>query len=159
MSVKAVLTDPTDKKAVEIESFWAGPRALNEDERALLVTSPIMSSSTFKSVSRSTAGTDIITTPTSNGSIILADLVVSTEKQNAGTVTVQWNDGSSTVQIFKAFCNDAPVNSAIAFSGRVQGWRDAWIECVTVGATDNTVFLSYAKVPKGLPYSEWDALR
>ena len=98
-------------------------------------------------------------TPPDNGSLILGDLIVNTEKQAGGAVEVRWNDGSNQITIFKVFCVDAPANLAIGFAGRVQGWRDAYIEIVTTADTDNTVFLSYVKAPAGIPYNEWDSLR
>ena len=159
MAAHRALVDPTDGKSIEVESYWASPHPIRGDERALLVTDPIRSHSTFTSTSGATAGTVQFVTPNDNGSLILGDLIINTEKQNAGSVEVRWNDGTEQVTIFKAFCNDAPANLAIGFAGRVQGWRDAYVDIVTTGATDHSVFLSYVKAPIGIPYQEWDALR
>ena len=159
MSAERYLVDPLDNKSIEVESYWKAPHTIQGDERALLVTDPIRSHSTFKSLSATTAGTVTFVTPPDNGSLILGDLIVNTEKQAGGAVEVRWNDGSNQITIFKVFCVDAPANLAIGFAGRVQGWRDAYIEIVTTADTDNTVFLSYVKAPAGIPYNEWDSLR
>jgi hypothetical protein len=159
MSLKTSIIDPEDGTSLELERYWQGHHPISKDERFLSVTTPTSAHSTFRSLERSTAGTDIIVAPNDNGSLVLSDIIVTTEKQTAGTVTVQYNDGTNSELIFKAFAKDGPISISTALTGRVQGWRDAWIEWVNVGDTDSTILLTYVKVPEGLPYAEWDAFR
>ena len=115
----------------------------------------------FKSVSRTTAGSSTITSPDTDGSILLTDLIINTEKKQNGTVAVQFNDGTNSVEIFKAFCNDAPSNIALSFAGKWQGWENAYIEVVVVADTDTTVACGYVKIPphSTQDYGAWDAAR
>lgn len=159
MSLKAALIDVSDKRSLEIEKYWQGHHPIDRDERFLSVTTAMAAHSTFKSVESTATETVIITTPNDDGSLIIADLILGTERQTAGTVTIQFNDGTRTEPIYKAFAQDAPANFSTAIMGRIQGWRDAWVELVNVNATDCSVLLTYVKVPEGLPYDEWDTLR
>ena len=157
--MKATLIDPKDKQALDCSAFWHPENAALNGNKVLITSSPLMTRSTFKSVSATTAGTVELTAPNAAGSLMLADLIISAERLNGGEVTVEWSDGTTQSQIFHVYLTDAPVNVAIAFTGRVQGWTDAAVNVVTTGNAKNTVFLSYAKVNQGLPFGEWDALR
>ena len=159
MSLKATLIDPLDQTALELESYWQGDHPIDKDERFLSVTTAMAAHSTFKSVESTATETVVITEPNDAGSLIVADLILGTERKTAGTVTIQFNDGTRTEPIYKAFAQDAPANFSTAIMGRIQGWRDAWIELVNVNATNCSVLLTYVKVPEGLPYDEWDTLR
>ena len=114
---------------------------------------------TFKAVTRTTAGTTIITEPDPGGSLILTDLLVSSGKFSSGSVQVQFTDGTDTVSIFDIDVTDAPIVVALPFAGRWQGWKDARLEMVTVLDPDATVAAGYVKIPAGIPFAEWDALR
>ena len=157
--IQTILVSPETRKTLQTENFWTGPHPIRPDEEVLITTTPMLAHSQFNSVSASTAGTVTLTEAPADGSIILADIVISTEKRNGGSVTIQWNDGIRQILIFRAICTDAPVNQSISFNGRVQGWRDASLEVVTVSTTVNTVFCSYAKYRDGLPFDEWDSYR
>jgi len=157
--IPSVLVDPKDKRAIGSESFWAGPHTIDPNERALYTLDPIKAHSTFKSLSATVAGTVTLTEPNEGGSLLIADLILNTEKAAGGAVEVRWNDDTRTITIFKAFCSDAPANIALSFNGRVQGWQGARLEVVTTANTDNSVFLSYVKMPNSLLFAEWDALR
>lgn len=114
---------------------------------------------TFANASRTTAGTTTITSPNASGALVITDLVLNTEKQTGGIVDVQFTDGSQTVLVFRAYCNDAPANLVLPTNGRFQGWKDARLDLVVSTNTDCSVTLGYIKVPDALPYEEWDALR
>lgn len=159
MTVRATLIDPRDGKALEVQDFDRKNSDVDLDSRVLVTMGPLYTASTFKSVTAVSAGTVVLTSPSDKGSLIIVDLVISTERTNGGTVTVQWNDGTEQVQIFTAIVTDAPANLSMSFGGRVQGWQDARLEVVTGGSTTNTVFASYAKTSRGLPFAEWDELR
>lgn len=127
---------------------------------SLLVTSNLAQAhGTFKSETRSAAGTSIITEPDPGHSIILTDLIISSDRVNAATFTVRFTDGTNTVNIFSGDVTDAPINLASPLSGRWQGWKDARVELVTVGLVTVTVSCGYYKVDTGLDYAEWDSLR
>jgi len=146
-------------QALEVENFWDTRHKNGVSERVLLVTDPTMVHGTFKSATRATAGTTNITTPTANGSLLITDIVISGEKANSATTEVRFTDGSNNVTIFLTQQVDFAANLGVAFQGRVQGWRDARIDMITTGTQDVTVLVCYSKVPEGLPFLEWDALR
>lgn len=114
---------------------------------------------TFKAATRTTAGTTEITSPGIGGSLILTDLMVTGEKQAGSSVEVRFTDGTNTVTLYLASQVDAPASTAISFSGRWQGWKDARLDMITVGTADATVAVGYIKVPGGLEFAEWNALR
>jgi len=159
MSLKAALIDPKDLTALAVEAYWDIRHAVHEGERVLTVASPISSHSTFKSVAFNGAGTTTLVSPNAAGSLILADLVVTGDKVNGGSVEVRWTDGTDTAIILKPIVTDAPVYIHMPFVGRVQGWQDARIDVIVTNAVIGSVLATYAKVPKGLPFAEWDELR
>jgi hypothetical protein len=92
---------------------------------------------------------------------VLTDLIVSGEKVNGGTITVQFTDAVNTVNIFIATVTDAPINMAIPFAGRWAGWQACDIKVVTVGNIDGSVSVGYFRTPesKTMAYAKWDAER
>lgn len=139
--------------------FFGDVDAVDLDAHAL-VTIPIASVyGTFKSVTRIAAGTTTITTPDANGSLLITDILISGEKQQNSTVEVRFTDDVQNVTLFLASQVDAPAQIAHGFIGRFQGWRGARIDMITAGAADATVTLGYTKIPTGLAFAEWDALR
>jgi hypothetical protein len=115
----------------------------------------------FDSTLLSAADTYELVGVTGNESIALTDLIVSAEKKNAGTITIQFNDGTYTEGVVLATVTDAPINLAIPFVGHWQGWRAAYLEVITSEAIAGCVAVGYFKLPedKSLTYSEWDAMR
>jgi hypothetical protein len=113
----------------------------------------------FKAVGRTSAGTTIITTPDGGGSIFITDLVLSASKAATSDVTIQFTDGSNTVIVFLGDSINAPINLAVGFVGRWQGWKDARLELVTTGNVIANVAVGYVKSPQGPGFAEWDALR
>lgn len=152
--IKSVLTNSKDKKSLHTLDGW-------EDSPVLVTTNYQSMQGSFKSVSRTTAGTTILTQPIGEGTIILTDLIVTTDKVNGASVTIQFTDGTNTVVIMLAQVTDAPCNIAIPFTGHWQGWRSARLEVVTVGTVKATVACGYFKLPKSkaLEFSDWDARR
>jgi hypothetical protein len=114
----------------------------------------------FKSATRTGAGTTIIVQPRSGEAIALTDFIISGEKK-AGTLTLQFTDGTNTINIAVIPLVDAPANFAIPFVGRWMGWRDARISMITDVVANVTVSCGYVRVPSEhtLSYAEWDALR
>lgn len=156
--LKTTLTNPHGN------ALWS--RQYFEDESAVnlggyaLVTIPVNSiHGTFKSVSRTGAGTSTITSPDADGSLLITDLLISGEKQVSSTVEVRFTDGSQSVTLFLMGQAVVPATVAHSFTGRFQGWKNARIEMITVGTADATVTLGYTKIPTGLVFAEWDTLR
>lgn len=113
----------------------------------------------FKSTSRTTAGTSTISEPELNGSLILTDLIVSSDKTNASTITIRFTDDTNTVNVAVFDSGNAPVATAISFTGLWQGWKNARLEMVTVANVTATAALGYLKLDTGLQYADWDNLR
>ena len=101
-----------------------------------------------------------LVTPETSGAIQLTDIIVSSEKQVGATVTVQFNDGSTSEIIMSAQA-DVPIQLATPFAGRWAGWKDAYIEVFVGAAFNATVALGYIKLAPAdtLDYAAWDALR
>lgn len=137
----------------------ASQQALSTSEGALRTNTFAQTEGTFTSVTSSTATTTNIVTPSDDGSVHVTDIVISGEKQNAGTAEIRITDGTNNITLFKATLTDAPVNMALAISGRMQGWKDARIDLITNSGGDITVTLGYVKEKTGLNFLEWDALR
>ena len=159
MSVKVVLADAESSRALETRSIVEAGQKPRADERVLEVVQFSAVHGTFKSATRTTAGTTTIVTADDDGSLIVTDLMISGEKQAGSTVEVRFTDGTDNATLFLASQVDAPPQLAHSFAGRVQGWKDARIDMITSGAADATVLICYTKIPGGLPYAEWDALR
>ncbi len=156
---KVTLKNPNNSSAVSVSEFFKDVPKVNADKNVLEVVDVVRAHGTFKSVTRTTAGTTTVTSADSNGSLLVTDIVVTGEKQAGSTVEVRFDDGTNNVPIILASQVDVPVSVAISFTGRVQGWRDARIDVITVGTADATVLVCYTKIPTGLPYAEWDSYR
>ena len=113
----------------------------------------------FKNVSRSGAGTTEITTPDANGAIVLTDLIITASKTVTSDVTIHFDDGTNQEVIALSDSIGGVVNLAIGFTGLWQGWRDADLDLVTTGNVVVNVTVGYYKIPNGLEFAEWDALR
>lgn len=152
--LKTVLTNSKDKKALHTDDGW-------EYSPVIVTTTHAATKGNFKATSRASAGTTIVTSPNAGGSIVLTDIIVTTDKVNGATVTIHFTDGTNTIVIIDAVVTDAPCNIATSFVGRWHGWRDARIELVTVGTVKATVALGYFKVDANhtQDFSEWDAER
>ena len=141
------------------ERFFNRFKDFNDSKVILATTDFAGAHGRFRSATRTTAGTTAVVTPPISGSIIVTDLLISGEKQASSTAEVRFTDGSNTATLFLASQVDAPPAFAHTFRGRVQGWKDARIDMITSGAGDATVTICYVKVPTGLVFAEWNALR
>ena len=113
----------------------------------------------FRSVTSTTQTTTEIAAPLAGGSIVVTDLLITTNKAANGILTLRFSDGSNTINL-AAFPVDLAVNQQLALVGLFRGWVDADLQMVTSGANfDATVTAGYMKAPDGLPFNEWDALR
>ncbi len=161
MSLPVVLVEGLTENALATIIATAAPPKIKEGGKtaSLLTATSGLGFGTFKSATRTTAGTTEITAPDPGGSIIVTWIVVSGEKQAGSDVTVRFTDSTNNVDIIVASQVDAPPNLAIGLPSRVQGWQDARIDMITSGAGDATVSIGYIKIPAGIPFAEWDALR
>ena len=157
--VRSIAIDAATGKALATVTATAAPRSVIGDEVALLTVSPRLVFGTFKAVTRTTAGTTEVTRPDPGGSIIITWIAVSGERQAGSDVTIQFTDGTNNVNLMVIDQVDAPPNLTLAFSSRVQGWQDGRVDMITSGAGDATVAIGYIKIPKSMPFAEWDALR
>jgi hypothetical protein len=150
--LKTVLVNEKDGHSTEIAHTPHG--------HLLMTTTPYMEYAHFKSSTRTTAGTTVVVQPISGEAIAITDIVVSGEKK-AGTLTVQFTDGTETVNIMVVPLTDAPANFGVSFSGRWAGWRDARISMVTDAVANITVAIGYVKITSEhtLSYAEWNAAR
>lgn len=152
--IKAVLTNSTDKAALHTHLGYDG-------DPVLVTTQHRMYAGGFKSISQTTAGTVTLVEPNGRDAIVLTDLIITTEKQAGGSLTVQFTDGTYTIVILSANVVDAPCNLAIPFAGNWEGWQGAKINVVNVGDVAATVCCGYFKISESvaLPYDEWLARR
>lgn len=152
--IKSVLTRAKDKKSLLSHDGYV-------DNPVLLTSTYGAAEGVFRAVTRAAAGTSTLAAPDGDGAIVLTDLIITTDKVNAATVTIQWTDGVNTIVIVSARVNDAPCNLAIPFAGKWMGWSGARLDVVTVAGVNTTVSAGYFKVPgdKALAYAAWDAKR
>jgi hypothetical protein len=152
MTLKAILVDVASGKSLEIiDDVYGAP--------TLAVTDNYVSKTRFKSQYRTSAGTTEITSPVTDGAIMLTDMIISTDKVANSRLTVFFDDGTRTISIYDGVANDVPLNLAIGFRGGWMGWKDAALKMTTVAALKANVAVGYIKVPAGCCYTEWDELR
>lgn len=149
--IKSILVNPANGKALHIDE--------QDGRQILVVTTENFIHGTFKTVNHLAAGTSTITEPQGDGAIALTDLIVNTDKTNNGTIVVRFTDGTESVTIFAGTATDAPINFAIAFNGRWEGWRNARVEMQTTLALTASVALGYYRLERGDQFAAWDARR
>jgi hypothetical protein len=152
MTLKAILIDVATGKALEvIKDFFGNP--------TLAVTDCYATKTCFKSEYRTSAGTTEIAAPKTDGAIMLTDLIITTDRVASSRLRVFFDDGTRTITITDCVPIDAPVNLAIGFRGSWTGWKNAALKMQTWAALKANVAVGYIKIPGGLEYEEWDALR
>lgn len=152
MTLNAVLIDVKTGESIEvIDDIFGHPN--------LAVTDHYPSHTRFRSSTRTGAGTTTIAEPIVDGSIMLTDMIISTDRVANSRLTIFFDDGTRQINIYDGYSNDAPINFAIGFHGGWTGWANAKLKMTTVAAIKATVAVGYIKIPKGLNYTEWDALR
>jgi len=132
-----------------------------KDLPILTVTTYGAVNGSFNTATRSGAGTTTVVEAYSNDAIVITDLILTTDKVNGATATVQITDGVNTIVLISADLTDAPCNIAISFAGHWEGWQGAYIDLVTTGAVTATLALGYFRIPwnRSLIYEAWDARR
>ena len=153
--LKAYLIDLATGKVIHTEPYWKG----GEERRLIITSSRAQQDGVFKSITVNNT-TSTLVTPLTDGAISLTDLIISSEKQTGGIVTVQFFDGTNTVLIASAEA-DSPIGFASNFAGRWNGWKDAYIQVDVSAAFNATVSIGYFKLQpeETLGFAAWDALR
>ena len=130
-------------------------------EQVLAITTAQREHSIF--VTKSWVGAEAntkIATPRANGTLELLDLVISGSKKAAGTLTIRWNDGTKTDTLFVGSVDDAALNIAVAFTGKVEGWSGAYLEYTIVSAWTGSLLMTYVHhILPGPTYAEWNSRR
>jgi len=128
----------------------------------MMVVPPAKMYGMFQSATHTGAATTILARPPIGCSLILCDLVLSSEKIAGGIATVRFYDGATAENIIVANAVDFSVNLAWSPSARIQGWEDAYIDFTTsIANQDASCTISYIYISNEhtLCYSAWDALR
>jgi len=125
----------------------------------LAVSDHYPTSTRFRSITLTSKGVATITEPTVDGALLLTDMIISCDRVAASQVRVFFDDGVEMISIFEGYANDAPINFAANFHGGWTGWKNAALKMSTISAVKATVSMGYIKIPVGLEYAEWDALR
>lgn len=159
MTLKVALVDNKTGKHLSTLIQGAAAPAITGGEIGLIVSDAAKAFGTFQSVSITTATTTEIVAPNSNGSLIITDIIVSAKRVNNTTIALRFSDGVNSETIVAPDTINNSVNMAWSVAGRVQGWKDAVIDAVTTGSVVASITIGYVKIPEGLPFLEWDALR
>lgn len=157
--IKSSLHNPKTRERLFSCKPWETYKAPNGNEELLIVEDYVTAFSTFQSVSRSSGGTTTVVTPRGGGSISVTDVMLSATKVNAATASLIFDDGTNSETLFTIALTNDPVTFAWSVKGRLQGWRDARLDFVTVNATVAFITVTYMLLPDSLIFSEWDTLR
>lgn len=150
--IKVILLDTATGKALNtIEDIFGCP--------TLAVTDIYINKTRFKSQYRITAGTTTITSPKTDGAIMLTDIIITTDRAPNTRITVFFDDGTHNITIVDGVPIDAPINLAMPFRGSWTGWKNAALKMTTVGNLKANVAVGYIKMPKGIEYEEWTKMR
>ena len=158
MAGRVVLIDGATGKALHNETYTHE----NTPEPMLLVTGRRDFYGIFKTIAYTAQGTTQQVTPKGAGSIELTDLIVTFEKKALAFVTINFHDTTNTAPIFKAALTDAPVNIAIPFAGRWQGWSEAHIDVIVSGADaigNVSIGFMHSPASESLSYNAWNVRR
>ena len=153
------LIEGKDGRDVHIENPYNGFERIVDDKHILSTTDPYRSHGVFQTASITGAGTQTILAPEGDGSVIITDMVIAAKKKAASSLTIQFNDGSSSAVLISPDTIESAVNFSWSPQGRIQGWRAAYLEVITTGAADVTITIGYIKVESSLLFAEWDAIR
>jgi len=150
--IKIVLLDTATGKALNtIEDVFG--------ISTLAVTDNYLKNTCFKSSTRTSAGTTIISSPKTDGALLLTDIIISTDRVANSRLNIFFDDGTHTISIYDGYANDAPINIALSFHGGWTGWKNAVFKMTTIATIKATVAVGYIKIPKGREYEEWDKMR
>lgn len=106
-------------------------------------------------------GTQTVVEARGEEGIVLTDILISVEKVQSGTVTIQFTDAVNTISIFLISLTTLPVNLAVPLQGLWAGWQGCDIKTVSAQTVVGSVSVGYYRTPKAktMAYAEWDASR
>ena len=159
MPIKTYATDPETGRHLHVERLWTETHEVTGNEAIPVILSAWDAHGTFRATSRTSAGVETIVSPLDEGSLIITDIMVTSDRVNSGSITISFTDGTENIDIVSADTTDAPVTISMPIEGRFQGWKNARVDLTVVGNVTTTVVVGYVKMPEGLSYSQWDALR
>jgi len=151
--IKNILADINTGRSLGVNDSPLG-------KKELAIATDASAHGVFISTGRTTAGTTVICSPVGDGSIVLTDLIATAEKK-AGTLLLEFSDGTNKVALVRFYLTDAPIAFSIPFRGRWQGWKSAYLEMITSIDGNVSVAVGYYKVGKknSLDYNEWSTSR
>lgn len=155
------LRNPVNFKAIFSTDIWRGAKAATGQEEVLIVEDYVTAFSTFKTVQPTTVSTTRIATPKASGTVAVTDILLSIRKKTNAIVTLQFNDGTNQEILYSADVTNEALYLTHTVKGRMQGWKDAYLELIISGANvDTNCTIVYLKLPLStLDYTDWDALR
>lgn len=157
---RTTLSDALTKTALYVASVLRYTELRSDVPPLLTTMSPLLAHGVFKTVQITSATTTVVASPNPGGSLLVTDIVVSAKKVAGTTIDVEFDDGTNTEIFMGPDTVNVAANIVWPVRGRVQGWKDAALKVVTVGAnTVATVVACYVKMPAALDYSEWNDLR
>ena len=157
--IKVHLVRSANGAELHSDDPYNGFERLVDDTNILSTTNAYRAHGVFQTAALIGATTTTIISAEDAGSIILTDLVVSAKKKAGSTLTIQFNDGTNTAILVVPDTAESAVNLSWSPQGRIQGWRDAYLEAITTGAADVTITAGYVRLRNGLPFGEWNAIR
>lgn len=153
MSVKVNLTFGPDKQALHCARPF-------DDNTLLVVTDYFEAHGIFKTAQISTATTTEIAAPSLGGCIIVTNILLSAEKQNSGTVAVEFDDGVNTEILYAAALTNSAVNISVNMPHGWRGWANATIKVISNSTSPTSITVGYVKLTQGSEtYEAWDARR
>jgi len=153
MGLKAFLVERKTGKSLHS----ASP---HDDNACLVTTDYFEAHGTFKSTAFATAQTVDVSSPDLGGALVVTSILMRAAKKNAGTVTLQFDDGTNTEAIFgPALLTNAELTLAFSIPSGWKAWKDATLQVVTNSDFIVSVTVGYAKIPVGEDFGSWDAAR
>ena len=135
---------------------------LYESGNVLCVTPPERAHSVWNSEALDTQDELIrLATPEGDGTVEIVDLLISGDEKAGGSVVVRFNDGTNTEIVNIIYVASMAVSVPIHFSGKVEGWKAAYLEAYVAGdsfAASVTVVYVKHKLA-GQTYAHWNSVR
>ena len=113
----------------------------------------------FKTAQITTATTTDIASPSLGGYLIVTNILLSAEKQNGGTVIVEFDDGVNTEILYSAVLTNSAVNISVSIPHGWRGWENASVKVVSNSVSPTSITIGYVKLIGGDAYAAWDARR
>jgi len=138
-------------------------KPLHVDKGTLAITTEQKVHSHFISVPLATitASPYRLVDPIGLGTIEITDILMTAEEKAAGSIVIQFDDGTNEAIIATGYVATRTLNLFMPFVGKVEGWQGAYLEASLAGdnfaATITVVYIKHVEV--GLTYSKWNSMR